>query len=129
MANGTVVCTTFSELLEVVAQLVSDSKSKDYDLGRTNRFYLVPEDGHLPLVKGGTKKWMSLGRTKNSKPMVDLMVDRRWVTITISDDGEDRMQHFQCIRSKHPVEVLRDIFEWKKSYGWAENLSLSFLLL
>lgn len=121
------VCTTLNELLESVGKLISDPKAKEnYDLGRTNYFDLVPEDGILPKVKDEITKWRLLGKSSDSRPMISFLIDRRWVTVKWSNGKDVWKQDFQC-KANHPVDVLRSIFEWK-SYGWAENLSFSFFL-
>ena len=105
-------CKTLNELLEAVAGLVADPKSKEnYDLGRTNYFDLIPEDGNLPNLRHGIRKWRFLGKSEDSRPKVSLMVDRRWVTIKLSDGKSVRMQDFQCVKKCHPVDILREIFE------------------
>lgn len=107
-----IVVKTFDELLEAVGKLSADPKDKDnYDLGKTNYFCLIPGDGNLPNVRGGIKRWTSLGRPKNTQPVVDFMIDRRWIRVELSDGKSISQQDFQCVGAKHPVEVLRDIFE------------------
>ena len=105
-------CKTLDELLEAVAGLVADPKAKEnYDLGRTNYFELIPDDGVLPNLRHGIRKWRLLGKSEDSRPKVSLMVDRRWLTIKLSDGEFVRVQDFQCVKKYHPVDILRGIFE------------------
>lgn len=118
-------CISLGELLESVDQLVSNTKSKDYGLGRTNYFTLIPSNGTFPKFREeySFDKWRFLGKNLNPQPRMEFQVDRLWVTITVYVDGNAWIEHFSC-KNEHPSNLLRRIFKW--IYGWAENLSFSF---
>ena len=128
------VCSSFNELLETVAALNNQpnrpGEEDNYDLGHTNNISLAPQDGIFPKVRGGEeslKKWRCVGKGRNASQKIDFIIDHLGVTVMLPYNGDLRTEYFQC-KNEHPVEVLKRIFEWVllKSYGWAENFSLSF---
>jgi hypothetical protein len=104
-------CTSLGELLELVAQLVSDTRSKGYDLGKTNYFTLIPSNGKIPKFRDefAFYKWRFLGKNTNPQPRVEFQIDRLWVTMMVHVDGSAWIEHFPC-KNEHPVELLRRAF-------------------
>ena len=97
-------------MIDSVAELDSDPKSKDYALGKTNYFELITDD--MPKLRHGLLQWRFIGKAEDpSKPKIQLMVDRRWVTVLYTDGENVRKQDFQCVKRSHPVEILKEIFE------------------